>query len=139
MKDNYKKQYEAILAKSQLDPKSGCILTMRPVSRGQIYPKIKVTHHKKAYIQNIHTFTYKYENNIEPHNRYASSLDVSHLCHNPLCINLTHLTLEPHRINIIRRTCHTLHACIGHGDYPNCLISKIKHQFSSILTYILII
>ena len=32
-------------------------------------------------------------------------LEVSHICHNTRCVNIDHLSLEPHIINELRRSC----------------------------------
>ena len=48
--------------------------------------------------------------------------DVSHLCHNSLCVNFHHLSLEPHHINNSRKTCSRHKRCMGHGDgYKDCI------------------
>ena len=51
---------------------------------------------------------------LDPH------LHVSHLCHNKLCVNLSHLSLEPASINLSRTTCVRRNACNGHKGYRNC-------------------
>ena len=52
-------------------------------------------------------------------------LDASHLCHNSLCVNADHLSLEPHSINNNRQCCKGYGHCIGHGDFPDCMM-KLK-------------
>lgn len=49
-------------------------------------------------------------------------LDASHLCHNSLCVNVGHLSLEPHSINNNRQCCKSYGHCIGHGGFPDCMI-----------------
>lgn len=51
------------------------------------------------------------------------SLDCSHLCHNRLCINPDHLSLEPHGINMQRVNCMSEGVCRQHVNYPPCLIN----------------
>ena len=46
--------------------------------------------------------------------------DVSHLCHNSLCVNFHHLSLEPHSINNSRKTCNRNKKCMGHGSEYKC-------------------
>lgn len=46
--------------------------------------------------------------------------DVSHLCHNSLCINEEHLSVEPHFVNNNRRACTEKNKCISHDPYPQC-------------------
>lgn len=53
----------------------------------------------------------------------AVTVEVSHLCHNRLCINPAHLHLEPKSVNAERRHCVKQNRCIrNHGGHPNCLI-----------------
>ena len=47
--------------------------------------------------------------------------NVSHLCHKTLCINIDHLTVEPHRVNCQRSTCNEKKECLGHDPYPSCI------------------
>jgi hypothetical protein len=49
-------------------------------------------------------------------------LDASHLCHNILCVNVDHLILLPHSVNNNRQCCKSYGNCIGHGDFPSCMI-----------------
>lgn len=51
-----------------------------------------------------------------------SHVDVSHLCHNSLCVAPGHLSAEPHSINNNRQGCKSKGQCGGHGPFPNCLI-----------------
>ena len=48
--------------------------------------------------------------------------EVSHLCSNKLCIQVEHLSLEPHCINIERITCVLYGICNGHMPYRDCII-----------------
>ena len=48
--------------------------------------------------------------------------EVSHLCHNSLCVNPVHLSYEPHHVNNNRTLCMHENHCFGHGQYPACLI-----------------
>ena len=36
---------------------------------------------------------------------HSQGMHVSHLCHNKKCLNLAHLTLEPGKVNNLRRAC----------------------------------
>ena len=53
---------------------------------------------------------------------YRKNFDISHLCHESLCTNVAHLSAEPRRINNIRRSCRGSGACLGHGNYANCIL-----------------
>lgn len=48
---------------------------------------------------------------------------VSHLCHNKLCISTAHLNLEPAQVNICRRICQRHGQCIHHIRQPDCLFT----------------
>ena len=49
-------------------------------------------------------------------------IEVSHICHNSLCVNIAHLSLETHQTNISRRACVADGICRSHGDAPACLL-----------------
>ena len=49
--------------------------------------------------------------------------EASHLCHNKNCVLLEHIVPEPHSINNSRRTCLNTGFCLGHGRYPQCLVT----------------
>ena len=47
-------------------------------------------------------------------------IDISHLCHNTLCVAIDHLVAEHHNTNQERITCNKAHACtLSHT--PRCL------------------
>ena len=48
--------------------------------------------------------------------------EISHLCHNKNCIQIEHLQLEPKSVNMSRKMCVSGRQCIGHGQYPPCLL-----------------
>ena len=54
--------------------------------------------------------------------------DMSHLCHNKLCINPQHLNYEPRWVNHARKTCVRNNVCGGHRveqhdlHFPNCIL-----------------
>ena len=49
-----------------------------------------------------------------------------HLCHNSLCINASHISLEPHCVNNKRRQCTRKGICQGHMDYPMCKLALVR-------------
>ena len=53
----------------------------------------------------------------------SPEMDVSHVCHNNLCISPNHLSYESHRINMEREQCkHKIPKhCQGHPGYPDCI------------------
>ena len=67
----------------------------------------------------VHKLLYLVHHNIlslEP------GLEVSHLCHVPLCVAVEHLSLEPNNINAHRQKCFNRGKCSGHGPYRDCLL-----------------
>ena len=52
----------------------------------------------------------------------AAHLDASHLCHNSLCVNPEHISLEPRSVNSQRNSCKITGICSSHGIYPACLL-----------------
>ena len=49
------------------------------------------------------------------------NLHVSHVCHNKLCVNFFHLSLESSQINHSRNKCKRNKHCHGHGTYVDCV------------------
>lgn len=66
--------------------------------------------HRLSFMQKTHNY------------QLPRPFDVSHLCHNSLCINPNHLALEPHHINNNRIHCINSNRCFGHAPYKNCLL-----------------
>ena len=88
------------------------------------YGKIKI----KQQTDVVHRVVYFFETESESRTREDDGQwDVSHLCHNKCCIRIDHLTYEPHAVNTQRRKCHRTcrgrrRVCVGHGDYPACIL-----------------
>lgn len=50
--------------------------------------------------------------------------EISHLCHNKMCLNVDHLSYELKIINLQRKHCVSIGgACIGHTGYANCIFN----------------
>ena len=47
--------------------------------------------------------------------------DVSHRCHNRLCVNMDHLSYEPKVVNAQRNPCRELNQCRGHLPFLPCI------------------
>ena len=73
--------------------------------------------HRAMYIIGHHLIT------LEPNlDDFGHPYDVSHRCHNKLCINLSHLSLEPRAINNNRNICKNEKKCTqDHEGYANCI------------------
>jgi len=50
--------------------------------------------------------------------------DISHICHNKVCVNPNHLSHEPHEINMERERCKEKGVCKRHGCYNSCIFSR---------------
>ena len=52
----------------------------------------------------------------------TDTMDVSHVCHNKLCVNLEHLSYEPHSVNNNRMVCKNDGECYGHHGFMDCIL-----------------
>lgn len=98
---------------------TGCRIWQKSVSSSG-YPQIKVTVHSwGGKPQSVHRLVYFLSGGeITPGDQ------ISHLCHNRLCVEVTHLSSEPPAINSQRNNCKTENNCAGHEPYANCLLLK---------------
>ena len=112
---------------------TGCVVPrtskVRDYSQASIHVhntqmKVKRGKSKKAFIPKegnvrvmVHQIAYLARYNKRP----AEGEDVSHLCHNSLCCNAEHLTIESHAINMDRKACiGTIHAALPCVCDPKC-------------------
>ncbi len=51
-----------------------------------------------------------------------NNMEISHLCHNKLCILKEHLCIETHAENRERDICVNRSLCKNHGNRPDCLL-----------------
>jgi hypothetical protein len=124
MASNHLDKFLNILASCQVNAISGCFLYTGSVSPSQKYPKVKITTLHSPYSMNMHVFIYKMSHNIQPQHRFPPNQDVSHLCHQPTCMQIGHLNLESRQINNHRKLCKTNGTCFGHFNQPDCKFSK---------------
>lgn len=83
------------------------------------YPTISVSLNKKRYQLRAHRLHFHLQSGCQP---FLPGLQVSHLCHEKLCMNLDHFSLELAVINNQRKTCNAEGHCFGHGAYRNCIM-----------------
>ena len=57
-----------------------------------------------------------------PNITLAASMDVSHLCHNKLCVSPEHLSYEPYSINNNRMVCKNEGECHSHHGFKDCML-----------------
>jgi hypothetical protein len=94
---------------------------------------------KKLYFR-VHRLVYALEHNDIPKSmseitenmltppdldKNGVKVEVSHLCHEPLCLNSNHLVLESHRINLHRIICRKQMKCTR-DHTPHCIISMVS-------------
>lgn len=87
----------------------------------------------EMFLERVHRVSYMLKHRILKNDMLKLSpegfeLDVSHLCHNKLCINSLHLALEPHTMNISRVYCMKGGHCFG-GHLPPCLFLRVRQFF----------
>ena len=58
---------------------------------------------------------------LPKHNELGLALDVSHMCHNKKSINIEHLILEPHYVNLDRNSCFSDGFCSKRHE-PYCIL-----------------
>lgn len=93
-------------------------------NQGPKYGRIKITlpdNTRKVFL--AHRFMYMLHTNTLhiPHDK-----QISHICHNSLCINPLHLSLEEAHVNNERQLCKNLvpKVCLKHAGYPDCLFER---------------
>ena len=70
----------------------------------------------------------------------APGYEMSHLCHNKKCTNISHLTYEPCTVNQQRKSCNDpamCHkVCVDHGNYPSCIFQW--RYFENIIQHVMV-
>ena len=89
------------------------------MTREHGYGVIRPTFRGKKQVFTVHRLQYFLSNNCHFTDK---SYHVSHLCHNKLCLNIEHLSLEPAEVNIERNQCKRLQTCFGHNGFKNCVL-----------------
>ena len=107
--------------KSEESPNNECRLWTGTVSHSKLYGVINFKHpfkHKWQQMK-VHRFCYMlFTGNFD----ISQYLDCSHICHNNMCINPSHISLEPRHINNNRNVCKDRKVCMSHGQYQDCRI-----------------
>ena len=73
------------------------------------------------------------------HNRVMSvdvALEVSHLCHEPLCINAEHFSLKPHSCNTDRLRCVIRGLCQGHKPHQACMLFQGEVRWGEVSQWV---
>ena len=114
-------KYSTKLAENSIEaPNTTCLLWTGTTRResSKIYGVINVLIGGRWRVMHVHRVAYY----CREHNIVSSSLDISHLCHNALCIRGEHLSAEPHHVNNNRQVCLSKGECMGHRPYADCIL-----------------
>ena len=120
---------EKLLTKTVKTGKNQCFLwsgVTKNNGTGTVYGISRNPFHKlggnRPKFVTIHRLVYMCKNKITavPSNDVDQG-DISHLCHQPLCINPAHLVLEAHSVNNGRQFCQRTMICNKSHD-PHCIL-----------------
>lgn len=111
---------------SHLGENHNCTIWHGPVTKDGKYGLVSFLNPDTASWQKKKAHRFNYMLHIKDLNLTAE-YDCSHLCHNSLCINPDHISLEPHHINNNRIHCRNEMNCSGHGIYPACRLDLEIH------------
>lgn len=122
---NFKAKYSQKLAlQSAQAPNDECVLWTGATSRskGTEYGVIRCKWKDRWRRYYVHRLALIFDRGYHLED-LEKGMDVSHLCHNALCITPSHLSYEPHRVNRVRSACVTAGVCTNHfGLFPPCLL-----------------
>ena len=93
----------------------------RPVQYGKCRNPFKRENKEYPSFLKAHKLLYMAVNQITDCKEVGPG-EFSHICHQPLCMNINHIVLEVHDINIARRNCHQRGQCTHQHDFPPCLL-----------------
>lgn len=88
--------------------------------RGVTYGFVKVSFLDKPVTMTAHRAMFLCDHD-ELKFKTGAGYHISHLCHNPLCVKVEHLTIERGRVNQSRKRCNAKKVCAGHGNRPKCI------------------
>ena len=95
----------------------GCVLWLG--DPGSRYGRKRLTFPgKPSQVFYVHRLMYMLYNKVQYIDPVAG--ECSHLCHEPRCVRIDHLILEPHATNSQRNHCHLEGKCTGLHT-PNCI------------------
>ncbi len=119
MDEFYVKYKNKIAENSDLSANGHCAMwtkAKKPSGYGII--KYKNPHDNAWRTMHVHRLSFLVNRRIELND--LQGYDISHLCHNKLCTNAQHLSLETHKINRDREICVNRTVCTGHDNFENC-------------------
>ena len=123
MEDFKKKYFGKIMSKTHQASNGQCMLWTGTKKKGTSYGVICCFWQGKFRTFSVHRLVFVFHNGLHIDDITQSGMDVSHLCHNTLCVNPQHLSYEPHQTNTVRRACISAGTCTGHfGLHAACLL-----------------
>lgn len=123
MEDVFNKLRIKLEAKSErVGGLGGCVLWKGRVGRNG-YGYIRVLWPDEgSKLERVHRVALMVEMRLMRSQFPGGNLEVSHLCHEKLCVNPMHLSLEPHATNQERIHCMQQGVCSGaHHPHPRCI------------------
>ena len=78
---------------------------------------------KKRYQEYAHRLAFMKKKNLQ---QLGKNGEVSHLCHNSLCVQESHLVFEPKTVNNNRQRCVKQGKCTGHGKGRRRCMLKLR-------------
>ena len=117
----YEVEKEKFFCRTVTSGNGDCILWTGPLTSDRRYGFVSYMdpHLQKRKKKKAHRFCVMLHNNDLD---LDSALDCSHLCHNNLCVNRHHLSMEPRHINNNRIDCKNEGTCQGHNGYSDCML-----------------
>ena len=116
------KKYKEILCKKSVLGENQICMLWHQTSRnyGRISVKLDSGVTKTVYAHRLSYFLSK--SDICGLFNQSTTHEVSHLCHNTLCVNADHLSFEPSKINSERKICVNSRICKHHEGFSDCLL-----------------
>ena len=118
--EGFFEKHQQLFLENITELKNGeCVLWARKVQKtgyGAVKYKCPVTERWKC------TTAHRLSFMVGTKHLYIGDRDISHLCHNTLCIRLDHLSTEPHDLNCERIKCVNRGKCQRYGEYSLCLL-----------------
>lgn len=114
----------------------GCVKWEGAVFQPGGYGKIAVQmKDKRRKYYRVHRLVYMIQNNmaaIPVQDDCGHRLEISHICHQKLCVKPEHLVLETHEVNMERLHCKVQRLCTK-SHQPHCLLVSFINQQSEFI------
>lgn len=123
------KYWQSILEEKSVisDNKLGCRLWKGPPSLMQMYGKQRIKWPDgSTSFEGAHRLSFMVHFQLTPEkmakfSENGEKVEISHLCHNTMCIKIEHLVMERHSTNQERNHCKHMGRCMKSHSGPNCL------------------